>query len=100
MGLALEVAKYWKQDVHSDIDVVLEIHSGIDQDTTADQPTETDNDVMGPSPAAASGNICILQRVPAHKIVLNSSPYFEAQVSLTAIWCTDPEYPSSALPLG
>jgi len=94
LGLALEVAKYWKQDVHSDIDVVLELNSGLDQDATTDQPDAMDNNVLGPSTPAV-GNTCILQRVPGHKIVLSSSPYFEAQVSVTAVWWTDLELQST-----
>lgn len=79
LGLRWDVAPYWKQHLLSDIDVLLELANGIDQNATTDEPA-TVADVVEEPP-----NTSILRKIPAHKIVLSSSPYFKAQVCQTLV---------------
>jgi len=77
LGLPLEVARYWKQHLLSDIDVSLELASSLDQTATTAEPEAKDDVEM------EQLNPHVLRKIPAHKIVLSSSPYFKAQVRQT-----------------
>jgi len=78
LGLALEVAAYWKQQALSDIDVSLELAGGLEQAATTDG--EVRDDIVMDHP-----NTCVLRKIPGHKIVLSSSPYLKAQVRQTLL---------------
>jgi len=73
LRLPLDVSTYWKQHLLSDINVSIELASSIDQNAT---PHHFFSHKIKP-------HTSVLRKIPAHRVVLGSSPYFKAQVRQT-----------------
>ena len=84
MTVALTFAQFWQQQELSDVTLQLLVEPA--------EPTDSDA-----TATPAKSTPTVLQRFPAHQVLLSSSPYFKAQVGVAGsrYGCRQPGGPYS-----